>query len=291
MSKKFVLAAALVAAFTTGCTGPVSGVSPGKTYRSQATYGAGYGQAAQPEQAGTTGVRNVISLSGDASGPSGTLEVSLELAKADRGLLALPEGTDRVLITIASPKLDAPLRQEIRRSQFVGGVAKMIVTKLPLGQTKVGCEVFDDAGALITQGTSGAVVTADTISPVKIDLVVKEATGGLAISVDTKKQYADKPEVYLPPDTLTGLTGALDGDAAPHHASKPTKSERMYDTGMKVYAGQIVDFRGLGKITTTKRLYAVVVSGATTRVIDVRITETTKLKMPVAGKLCLMALL
>jgi hypothetical protein len=286
--------AALVAASTAGCSASLLGVSPTRGYRAQVDYArpaaVSAGQVPALDEAGLA----IVTLDGHAAGPAGTLEMTLELPGSDRGVQALPDGTDRVVITISSPKLDEPLRQEIRRTQFLNGLAKMIVTKLPLGSTEVAVQVFDASGAQISRGTATATVRADTVSAVKLDLVVKEATGGLAISVDSKPQYADKPEIYLPPDTSAALSGVI-GSPDPEPAPKSGKTysalphKKMFDTGITVAKGQFVDFRGIAAVTTTRTLYAVIVSGSTTRVINVVIRETTRLQMPIPGKLCLSA--
>ncbi len=284
MSIHKLIISACVAASTAGCSG-LTGLSASKVpaYRT-----SGYTQATpvQPpelDQAGTAG--GIISLTGKTVGPAGSLEVALELPRSAWGVQALPDGTDRVLITISADKLEAPLRQEIRRSQFIDGKAKMIVTKLPLGETHIGCQVFDAAGTQITNGSATARVVADTIAAVRLNLIVKEATGGLAIAVDTQKQYADSPEVYLPGGSNSDLDGSIEGATkAPAHLRT---GKTWIDTGLTVYEGQVVDFRGISKITYTKRIYAVIVSGNRTRIIDVSIRETTRLRMPAHGKLCL----
>ena len=164
---------------------PYNGQAPGDTVASET--GSVVGAAAP-----------VIVASGDAVGPSGSLAVDLELPRTDRGVQALPESTEKVAITVRAAKLPMPVNQVILRDHFVGGKARMIVEKLPLGDVQIEIAIYDDGGSLVTSGKAAATVKAGAITPILLNLIVKEETGGISIAVDSKIEYGDSPVVTLP---------------------------------------------------------------------------------------------
>lgn len=139
----------------------------------------------------------VVSASGEAMGPSGSLAVDLELP-ATRGVQALPDFTEKVVIGITAARLASPVRQTILRSQFVGGKARLRIEKLPLGDVQIQIAVYGADDVLIASGTATSTVRPDTVTPVRLELVVKEKTGSIAIAVDSRTEYADTPVVSIP---------------------------------------------------------------------------------------------
>lgn len=210
--------AAASSILVSGCSDALlSGIS--SKYRATRMAPANVGIAHAPDP--------VTVASGEATGPSGSLEVDLELPRTQRGVQALPESTEKVVVCITAAKLSNPVRQTISRSQFVGGKAKMRVEKLPLGEVQVEIKIFDYAGDLVTSGTATSTVKAGLTTPVLLNLIVKEETGGIAIAVDSKTEYADMPVVSIPSD---GTPPAIVDDS-PQVVLEPIKSRNHVRVG------------------------------------------------------------
>lgn len=230
----------VLAAFTAGCTGTETISTVGiKTNSARAvTYGAPV--KAPVQQVSPAGPKAIL-MSGEALGPSGSLVCNFELPKNSRGVQALPESTDKVTLSISHPKLASAIKQSLYRSQFVEGKATMIVEKMPLGEARVDCTIFDSSGALVTMGGATVVVREDVTTPVVLNLIVKEKSGAISIAVDTKT-VVDTPVVVVPSAEPTSATMTLDS------VSKSSIAPNWVNSGLKASKGQTFTITGSGRV-------------------------------------------
>ncbi|MBI6546892.1 MAG: hypothetical protein HY692_08865, partial [Cyanobacteria bacterium NC_groundwater_1444_Ag_S-0.65um_54_12] len=106
-----------------------------------------------------TSLYTVSALHHGQLGPAGKLVVNLELP-VNRKTQALPEGTEKVSITVTSSRLAAPVQKTINKSQFIDNKALLLVEKLPVGEAKVSAVVYDAADKQITMGDAVAMIQA-----------------------------------------------------------------------------------------------------------------------------------
>lgn len=177
----------------------------------------------------------------------GSLTFELSLPEGERRLQALPDSTDRVEIEVQSSRLLQSVKQSVYRSQFVNGKAMIVVERLPLGEVKVEARVFDSSGKQVTMGGATVIVEANKTTPVTLNLVVKEETGAVAISVDSRKVYDDVPKVVLPseapqyaPPTTTTVTL--------YPVWRTTEAPTWVDTGIVPGQGQSILIRAAGRV-------------------------------------------
>jgi len=223
--RSFVLAIAL-STFLAGCS-EAALMGSGLKVRG---FGSRVG-AAVPDTIAAADAGAVIAASGAVTGPSGTLVMDFELPQ--RGVQSLPENTGKVIVTLSSARLANPLVQTIRREQFVGGKARMIVDKLPLGQVGVGIRIVDRDDVLATSGSATADVQANLVTPVTVNLVVREETGSVAVSVDTTVSYADTPVVAFPsaePSATPDVAPTYVPDPSPTYVPNPSSTPYLEPT-------------------------------------------------------------